>query len=213
MRVSSTTSTTRPALASGPFRRLAAALAVAALVAACGGPADDEDVAPGDDTDVEEPDPGDTDDDADGDPDDGDPDDADDGDGGDDGAGAGPQPDPDALADPCAEHEGREMDAFIDVVSPVQDQVVSGSFELVGCSNVFEATIAYELYDGDGVLLDEGFTTAECGTGCVGAFSETVSLDAVPEGEPVVYVQVFSPNVADEGDRQLELVEVLVVLE
>jgi hypothetical protein len=211
MRVSATTSTTRPSVASSRPRRLAAALAVALLVAACGGPADDEDIAPGDGADVEEPDDADGDGTDDGDADDG----ADDGDGGADGDaddGTGPEPDPAALADPCAEHEGREMDAFIDVVSPVQDQVVSGSFELVGCSNVFEATVVYELYDGDGVLLDEGFTTAECGTGCVGAFSETVSLDAA-EGEPVVYVQVFSPNMADEGDRQLELVEVMVVLE
>lgn len=125
---------------------------------------------------------------------------------------AGPLPDPDRLADPCVEHEGREMDGFIDLVAPVQDQVVGEEVELVGCANVHEATVAWHLLDGDGELLEEGFTTATCGTGCVGEFSDVVPLDAVA-GEPVATVQVFSPNMADEGPAQLELVEVMVVLE
>ncbi|MCC5948118.1 MAG: Gmad2 immunoglobulin-like domain-containing protein [Nitriliruptoraceae bacterium] len=122
-----------------------------------------------------------------------------------------PEPDEALLADPCAPHEDREMELFIELASPVQDQVASGAVALVGCSNVNEATVAWELYDGDGRLLDEGFTTAACGTGCVGAFEDEVPLDAAA-GEPVAYLQVFSPNMSDEGDRQLALVEVLVVL-
>ncbi len=125
---------------------------------------------------------------------------------------AGPLPDPDRLADPCAAHEGREMDSFIDLVAPVQDQVVGDEVELVGCSNVHEATVVWHVLDGDGELLDEGFTTATCGTGCVGEFSDVVPLEAAA-GEPVAYLQVFSPNMADEGPEQLELVEVMVVLQ
>jgi hypothetical protein len=123
----------------------------------------------------------------------------------------GPTPDAALVADPCAAHEGREMDAFIDLVAPVDEQVATGSVEIVGCSNVFEATIVWHLLDGDGVLLDEGFTTAECGNGCVGAFADDVPLDAAA-GEPVAYLQVFSPNASDEGPAQLELVERIVVL-
>lgn len=123
----------------------------------------------------------------------------------------GPQPDPELVADPCADHLDRDMEMFIELASPVQDQVVGDTLELVGCSNVFEATVSYWLLDGDGRTLDEGFTTATCGNGCVGEFSETVDLSAAA-GEPVVYLQVFSQNMADEGPEQLALTEVMVVL-
>ncbi|MFA9429047.1 Gmad2 immunoglobulin-like domain-containing protein [Egicoccus sp. AB-alg2] len=114
----------------------------------------------------------------------------------------GATPDPAALEDPCADHQGREGDAFIEVVSPVAEQQVEdlGAVELVGCSNVFEANVQWELYDGDGRLLDEGFTTAECGSGCVGAFREELDLTAA-EGEPFAELHVFSESAAD-GSRE-----------
>jgi hypothetical protein len=122
-----------------------------------------------------------------------------------------PEPDAERLADPCADHEGREAEAFIDLVAPVNEQVASGEVEIVGCSNVYEATVAWWLLDGDGRTLDEGFTTAECGSGCVGEFRDTISLDAFAD-EPVAYLQVFSPNASDEGPEQLELTEVILVI-
>jgi hypothetical protein len=193
-------------------------VAVAGVVlAACGGPAEDAGVGTDDTTDGVE-DGADEDgaaevDDADAGADDADAgaDDAEDDAGDDDTGEDGPQPDPAALADPCAAHEDREMDQFIDLVAPVQEQRVSGALELVGCSNVFEATVSYRLLDGDGRTLEEGFTTATCGTGCVGEFRETVDL-AVAAGEPVVYLQVFTQSMADDGGED-ELTEVMVVLE
>jgi hypothetical protein len=93
----------------------------------------------------------------------------------------------------------------------VNEQLVTGDdVELVGCSNVFEATVNYRLLDGDGRTLDEGFTTATCGTGCVGEFRETLDL-SVAEGEPVVYLQVFWISPADDGGEE-DLTEVMVVL-
>lgn len=124
----------------------------------------------------------------------------------------GPRPDPEELAAPCAGHEDRVEEMFITVASPVQEQVVGDNVELVGCSNVFEATVVWNLLDGDGRTLDEGFVTAECGTGCVGAFRDTVSLGSAAD-EAVVYLQVFAPNMADEGEEQLALTEVLLVRE
>lgn len=123
----------------------------------------------------------------------------------------GPQPDPELVAAPCADHLDREMDLFIELASPVQDQLVGDTVELVGCANVFEATVSYLVLDGDGRTLDEGFTTATCGNGCVGEFRHTVDLTA-GAGEPVVYLQVYSQNMADEGPEQLALTEVMVVL-
>jgi hypothetical protein len=125
-------------------------------------------------------------------------------------ADAGPEPDADALADPCADHQGREDEAFLELVAPVQDQRVTDELTLVGCSNVFEATVSWRILDGDGRTLDEGFTTAECGSGCVGAFEETVELDATATAEPFLAVQVFWEDAADGSDRDLVEVGVIV---
>lgn len=127
----------------------------------------------------------------------------------DDGPDEGPQPDPDLVADPCDPHQGREGEAFIDLVAPVDDQQAGGEVDIVGCSNVFEATVSYRVLDGDGRTLSEGFTTAECGSGCVGVFRDTIDL-AVAEGEPVAYIQVFWESAEDGSDQ--DLTERIVVL-
>ena len=68
---------------------------------------------------------------------------------------AAPVPDADLVAAPCAAHEGREVEAFIDLVAPVDEQVAGDEVEIVGCSNVNEATVNWRLLDGDGRTLDE----------------------------------------------------------
>jgi hypothetical protein len=193
------------------MRRALATLAVLVLaLAACGEGEPDVEVT----TPVEEPTEDDGTDEADEADDAGDDaddagDDADD-QGGDDVTEDGPQPDAAALADPCGPHEGREGEAFIDLVAPVQDQQVEDEIVLVGCSNVYEATVSWRLLDGDGRTLDEGFTTAECGSGCVGAFEETIALDADAAAEPALQLQVFWEDAADGSDR--DLIEVGVVV-
>jgi hypothetical protein len=190
------------------MRRALATLAVLALaLAACGEDEPDVEVT----TPVEEPTEEDGTDEADGtdDAEDGADDQGDD-EQGDDAADEGPQPDAAALADPCGPHEGREGEAFVDLVAPVQDQQVEDEITLVGCSNVYEATVSWRLLDGDGRTLDEGFTTAECGSGCVGAFEDTIALDADAAAEPALQLQVFWEDAADGGDR--DLVEVGVVV-
>jgi hypothetical protein len=116
----------------------------------------------------------------------------------------GPQPDAAAVADPCAPHQDREMDAFIDVVSPVAGQQVGATIELVGCSNVPEANVRYRVIDASGAVLVDHFTTATCGTGCVGEFREVVPVSASGE----VTVQVFWESPKDGGDE--DLTEVVV---
>jgi hypothetical protein len=118
-------------------------------------------------------------------------------------------PDADLVAAPCAAHEGRELEAFIDLVAPVDEQAVGDEVEIVGCSNVHEATVNWRLLDGGGRTLDEGFTTAECGTGCVGAFRATIPLTAAA-GEPVAELQVYWISPKDGSD--VDLVERTLVL-
>jgi hypothetical protein len=114
---------------------------------------------------------------------------------------AGPTADPALLEDPCGPHEDRTDEAFIEVVAPVAEQQVAGdAVDLVGCSNVFEANVQWSLYDGDGRELDTGFTTAECGTGCVGAFEESVSLEAAA-GEPFAELHVYAEDASGAEDR------------
>ncbi|MFA9445531.1 Gmad2 immunoglobulin-like domain-containing protein [Egicoccus sp. AB-alg6-2] len=115
-----------------------------------------------------------------------------------------PTADEAAIADPCADHQGREGEAFLEVVAPVDEQRIDDldAVELVGCSNVYEATVQWELYDGDGRLLDEGFLTAECGSGCVGEFREDLDLSAAG-GEPFAELHVFSENAGDGSQDYL----------
>lgn len=119
-------------------------------------------------------------------------------------------PTQEALEDPCAEHAGREGEMFIDLVAPVNEQQVGDQVDVVGCANVNEGTVSYRVLDGDGRTLDEGFVTAECGTGCVGEFRDSIELSAA-EGEPVAYLQFFSESMADGSEQALT--EVIVSLE
>ena len=124
---------------------------------------------------------------------------------------AAPTPDAAAVADPCADDQGREGEAFIDVDAPVADQQISdpAAVALVGCSNVNEANVQWELYDGDGALLDEGFVTAECGTGCVGAFDEELDLSAA-EGEPFAELHVFAESAQDGSQEHLTAIPLVL---
>lgn len=125
----------------------------------------------------------------------------------------GPQPDPERVAAPCAVHdepEDDEMRSFIDLVAPVDGQHVSGETELIGCANVFEATVEWQLVDADGEVLDAGFTTADCSITCNGVFDDIVPLDTAEPGTSVT-LEVFSANMADEGPDRLE--EVVVTIE
>lgn len=85
------------------------------------------------------------------------------------------------------------MENFIEVAAPVADQQVGDSIELVGCSNVFEANVQWALQDDDGTELASGFTTAECGNGCVGAFTEELDLTA-GAGEDDLVLVVFADD-------------------
>lgn len=143
------------------------------------------------------------------------PDDAAEDDGDDDGADveaeqddAGPEPDPARLEDPCAEHEGREGEAFLDVVAPVDGQRVEGEVRLVGCASVPEGTVRYRLLDAGGETLADDFTTATYGGPELGEFDETVGVDATGEAT----LEVFWDSPA-EGEGERDLVEIDLVLD
>ena len=93
------------------------------------------------------------------------------------------------------------------VFTPYSGQELTSPFTMTGLSNVFEATVSYRIRDEAGKIIDEGFTTATCGTDCYGTFSQEIDVDA--EG-PVV-LEVFESS-AEDG-RPLHMQRVPLILE
>lgn len=118
-----------------------------------------------------------------------------------------PEPAPATVDDPCAGHENRTSDVFIEVAAPVDGQQVGPAIDLVGCSNIFEAAVRYRLSQGGNVLVDS-FTTSDCGHGfCVGEFSASVDASGASSGP--LTLQVFWDDASDGTERdvtQLSLV-------
>lgn len=79
------------------------------------------------------------------------------------------------------------------VTSPYPGQELGAALTMTGIANVFEATISYRVRDDSGKVIDKGFTTATCGTGCYGTFSQVIDVDA--EG-PVV-LEVYESSAED----------------
>lgn len=103
-----------------------------------------------------------------------------------------------ATALDVCNRDGLDGMAFIFVTSPTPGAPFSEGDTAEGCSNTFEAGYAYELLDREGAVLDEGFGTATCGSGCVGTFSFPVSFTV---DEPQVgTLRVFAES-AEDGSQ------------
>lgn len=77
---------------------------------------------------------------------------------------------------------------------PTDGQEVGRTFTLSGIANVFEATVSWRLVGVEERYEKEGFTTATCGTGCWGTFSEKITYDG---SEDRVTLQVFQSSAED----------------
>ena len=89
---------------------------------------------------------------------------------------------------------------FLD--EPAIGSEVGSPVTLTGIANVFEATVQYEIVNEAGNVINAGFTTASCGTGCWGEFVVEAPF-FVPEetpGEIVVYEEA-----ALDGSRVNEI--------
>jgi hypothetical protein len=90
---------------------------------------------------------------------------------------------------------------FVLVTSPLPGDTVSSPFTISGISNTFEATVQYEVIDGAGTVLDQGFTTATAGNGTWGTFSVSVELPAGSAGPGTV--RAFQTDMESGGRRDL----------
>lgn len=92
----------------------------------------------------------------------------------------------------------------IHVITPAHadaPQSFVGYIPLSGTANVFEATVSYQL-DAGKKTLDEGFTTATCGSGCRGGFNVSVRFEV--DKRTVATLSVFEVS-AEDGSRSFEV--------
>ncbi|MGH2756798.1 MAG: Gmad2 immunoglobulin-like domain-containing protein [Actinomycetota bacterium] len=94
------------------------------------------------------------------------------------------------------------------VESPRPGDEIADGATITGFANVFEANVNYRLVDENGDVLDEGFTTATCGSGCWGDFEIELDFEVGSRQEGRVEVLTFS---AEDGSEQ-DVVSIPVVL-
>jgi hypothetical protein len=98
--------------------------------------------------------------------------------------------------------------APIVVDEPIHDARVSSPVKVSGAANVFEGTVNIRILDANGDVLAEDFTTATCGSGCVGTYRTRVRfrVDQEQRGS----IQVFESSA--ENGEPLHMVEIPVTL-
>lgn len=87
---------------------------------------------------------------------------------------------------------------FILVESPVPGETVTSPLEVTGIANTFEANVQYSMTGGDGLIVDEGFTTATAGNGTWGDFTFTTTFEIPRPGLGAIIV--FQES-AEDGSR------------
>lgn len=125
---------------------------------------------------------------------------------------AGPEETPEPTpADDCTlESEKRYQDrALISVTSPCSGQVVASPVTITGDANVFEANVSFRILDENGTAIATGFTTAECGTGCWGAYRDEVKFKI--DHEQPGTVEVFESSAKDGSDVNKISIPVILV--
>jgi hypothetical protein len=82
----------------------------------------------------------------------------------------------------------RDPASAIVVQKPASGARVSSGVVVSGTANVFEANVGVEVLDQSGHELVKTFTTATCGTGCVGTFSVPVRFEVAREQPGTIVV-------------------------
>jgi len=93
------------------------------------------------------------------------------------------------LDDPVVRTEFDLIPAIL-IEFPAYMSVAGGNpLTASGTANVFEASVSLALTDGDGLIIWEGFTTATCGTGCLGEWAVEIpySVDTAQMGALIAW--------------------------
>jgi spore germination protein GerM len=95
------------------------------------------------------------------------------------------------------------------VDGPHPQDEIDETFVLEGTANVFEATVSYRILDEDGRVLEEGFTTATCGSGCRGDYSKKISVNVTEKTQAVI--EVFESSAEDGSPLHMVRVPVTIL--
>ncbi|MGH2773843.1 MAG: Gmad2 immunoglobulin-like domain-containing protein [Actinomycetota bacterium] len=112
------------------------------------------------------------------------------------------------VSEPLTRRDFQDVAPFIVVESPKPGEDVTSPVTVNGFANVFEATVNIVIRDKSGDALVETFTTATCGTGCWGDFSEGVAFEVGERQRGRIDVLTYS---AEDGSEQ-SVVSIPVVL-
>lgn len=112
------------------------------------------------------------------------------------------------TADPLERRDFENVAPFVVLEEPLPGQKFGSGYEVSGFANVFEANVNLRVVGEDGTVLVETFTTATCGTGCWGDFSEVLEFEVTSSQKGRVEALTFS---AEDGSER-DLVSISVVL-
>jgi hypothetical protein len=112
------------------------------------------------------------------------------------------------IEHPMTRRDFADYLAPIVVQAPVVGQRTTSPITVSGTANVFEATVSISVFDAEGNEIARTFTTATCGTGCRGDYSEAVRYE-VDRTQPGT-VRVYESS-AEDGEP-INIVEIPVTL-
>ena len=105
------------------------------------------------------------------------------------------------TSEPLANGPALEVLNLMSVTSPEQGATVSGSMDISGVANSFEANVQWEILGSGGKVVDSGFVTAE---GWMGEklfpWSDTVDVSDLAPGEYTFVAQTDDPSGGAEGN-------------
>ncbi len=113
------------------------------------------------------------------------------------------------LSRPWQRSDFTDLLPAILVADPVIGATVSSPVEISGMADVFEATVSLRILDENGAEIATGFTTATCGTGCLGDYSTTLAYH-VDDDQPGT-VEVFEASA--ENGQPINVVDIPVTLQ
>jgi len=109
---------------------------------------------------------------------------------------------------PLTRADFEDISPAIIVNRPLGESESASPVTVSGTANVFEANVSIRIVGSDDEVLAETFTTASCGSGCRGKFSEAVEFDVEEPTEATI--QVYEESA--ETGKPVNMIEVPVTL-
>ncbi|GAB2882967.1 Gmad2 immunoglobulin-like domain-containing protein [Nocardioides pacificus] len=114
------------------------------------------------------------------------------------------------TAEPLAQGEQLDVLALVNITDPTEGATVSGSFTATGVASSFEATVPWQIRQGEKVV-DSGFTTAEGWMDKLYPWTASIDVSALEPGEYTFVAMTDDPTGGSEGFGPTEDTRTIVV--